>query len=94
MGGPKKNTGSPVAAGCHGRIDGAVGVRRGSSSELDEFNRADKKNLIRAATTARRATMARIRRSRDLAASGTDPERGGWLSVEKLYCAAIGALVK
>jgi len=77
----------PVAVGWDGWIDGAVGVRRGSSSELDEFSRADKKKLIRAASAARRATMARIRQGRELAAAGTDPQLGGWLAVENLLWA-------
>ncbi|MBO4204774.1 MULTISPECIES: hypothetical protein [Micromonospora] len=82
-----EHPGRSVAAGWQGWVDGAVGVRRGSSSELDEFSRADKKKLIRAALVARRATTARIRRGRALAAGGTDPERGGWLAVENLLWA-------
>ncbi|MBM0274024.1 hypothetical protein [Micromonospora tarensis] len=74
----------PVAGHWSGWIDGALGVRRGSSSELDEFSRADKKTLIRVASAARRATEARIRAGRELAATGTDPARGGWLAAENL----------
>ena len=74
----------PVAGHLDGWIDGALGVRRGSSSELDEFSRADRKQLIKVALAARRATEARIRAGRDLAATGTDPARGGWLAPENL----------
>ena len=69
----------PVAGHLNGWVEGAVGVRRGGSNELDEFSRADKRKLIQAAWAARRATEARIRAGRELAATGTDPATGGWV---------------
>ncbi|MEU4427542.1 hypothetical protein AB0F81_43540 [Actinoplanes sp. NPDC024001] len=77
----------PVAGHLHGWVEGSVGVRRGGSTELDEFSRADKKKLIRAAAVARLAAQARVRHGRRLAAAGTDPAVGGWLVRENLLWA-------
>ncbi|SIM72971.1 hypothetical protein SAMN04489832_1672 [Micromonospora cremea] len=68
----------PVAGHLNGWVAGVLGVRRGGSIELDEFSRADKQKLVRAAQAARRATEVRIRAGRALAATGADPEIGGW----------------
>ncbi|WP_433317928.1 hypothetical protein [Micromonospora chersina] len=67
-----------VVGHLNGWVAGTLGVRRGGSTELDEFSRADKQKLVRAAHAARRVTEARIRAGRALAASGTDPDVGGW----------------
>ncbi|WP_435204924.1 hypothetical protein [Micromonospora sp. bgisy143] len=77
----------PVAGHLYGWIAGALGVRRGGSTELDEFSRADKQKLVRAAQAARRATETRIRAGRALAATGTDPEAGGWTQPENVLWA-------
>lgn len=75
----------PLVGHLNGWIEGAVGVRRGGSTELDEFNRAEKMKLIRVAWAARRATEARIRVGRELAATGT-PVGAPW-ALENLLAA-------
>ncbi|NUK26029.1 hypothetical protein [Streptomyces lunaelactis] len=67
-----------VAGHLNGWVKGALGLRRGQTEELDEFTRADKQKLVRAAWADRLATEARIRSGRALAVSGTDPAEGGW----------------
>ncbi|MFI5895671.1 hypothetical protein ACIA5D_36805 [Actinoplanes sp. NPDC051513] len=67
----------PVVGHLNGWVEGAVGVRRGGTTELDEFTRADKRTLVQAATVALRATEARIRAGRELAA-GLEPVDGWW----------------
>ncbi|MEU8240960.1 hypothetical protein AB0C07_22180 [Actinoplanes missouriensis] len=74
----------PVVDHLTGWIEGSVGVQRGTTNELDEFSRADKKKLLHVATAARRAVEARIRAGRNRAAAGKDPAVGGWLEVENL----------
>lgn len=68
-----EHPGRPVVGHLNGWIEGAVGVGRGGSTELDEFTRADKKKLIQVASAAGRATEARIRAGRQLAATGMPP---------------------
>ncbi|MFD9521082.1 hypothetical protein [Streptomyces sp. NPDC059979] len=68
----------PVAGHLHGWVDGSLGLRRGQSQELDEFTRSDKKRLVQRAWVDHLAIEARIRRGWELAASGTDPAKGGW----------------
>ncbi|MGP4089200.1 hypothetical protein [Streptomyces sp. KR55] len=70
--------GRPVAGHLHGWVKGALGVSKGQSAEVDEFSRADKKQIIQAAWSARRATEERIRKGRALAAAGRDPRVDGW----------------
>ncbi|GLH98848.1 hypothetical protein [Phytohabitans aurantiacus] len=77
----------PLVGHLNGWIEGAVGVRRGGSTELDEFSRAEKKKLIRAAWAARRATEARIRAGRELAATATTSPVGDPWAVESLLAA-------
>ncbi|MEW2117621.1 hypothetical protein AB0945_21010 [Streptomyces sp. NPDC005474] len=68
----------PVAGHLPGWVNGALGLRRGHYTELDEFTRADKKALVRAAWADHLTIRTRIRRGWELARSGTDPAKGGW----------------
>jgi hypothetical protein len=77
----------PVAGHLHGWVDGALGLRRGQTTELDEFTRADKKKLIQTAWADRLAIEERIRRGQGLATAGTDPAEGGWDELANLLWA-------
>ncbi|PJN38686.1 hypothetical protein CG747_21555 [Streptomyces sp. CB02959] len=68
----------PVAAGLRHWASGHVGLRGGQTQELDEFTRADKKELVKAAWSDHLAITARIRRGWELAATGKDPAEDGW----------------
>ncbi|MFJ6689242.1 hypothetical protein [Streptomyces sp. NPDC091294] len=70
-----------------GWVDGALGLRRGQTQELDEFTRADKKKLIAAAWSDALAVQARLRAGRELAAAGEDPAGGGWTDLRNLLWA-------
>ncbi|MFE5091586.1 hypothetical protein ACFRCI_14540 [Streptomyces sp. NPDC056638] len=67
-----------VAGHLHGWVNGSLGLRRGQTEELDEFTRADKQKLVRAAWADRLSVETRISKGRALAMSGADPAHGGW----------------
>ena len=62
-----------------GWLTGAIGLRKGASQEVDEFSRADKRALIRAAWADVRALEPRLQHGSELLATGRDPRVGGWL---------------
>lgn len=66
---------------------GALGVRRGKSEELDEFTRAEKLALVKAAWADLAAVDARIKKGWALAERGVDPAVGGWLEPANLLWA-------
>ncbi|MFF4012755.1 hypothetical protein [Streptomyces sp. NPDC001717] len=68
----------PVAGHMPGWVGGPLGLRRGQSTELDEFTRADRKALVKAAWADHLAIQARIERGWELAQTGMDPSEGGW----------------
>ncbi|MEV7480407.1 hypothetical protein [Streptomyces halstedii] len=68
----------PVAGQLPGWVEGALGLRRGQTDELDEFTRADKKKIVQAAWADRLAIETRIRTGWGLAAQGRDPAEAGW----------------
>lgn len=69
-----------VVGPLHGWVNGAVGLRRGETDELDEFSRTNKLALVKAAWADMLAVEARIRAGWALAASGADPAAGsGWV---------------
>ncbi|MEW2522809.1 hypothetical protein [Actinacidiphila alni] len=77
----------PVVGPLRGWLKGSVGVRRGKNDELDEFSRADKVALVKAAWTDLAAIDARVKAGWELAASGVDPAVGGWLEPANLLWA-------
>jgi len=74
----------PLAPRFDGWLQGALGLRRGATREVDEFSRADKAKLIAAAWDQVRAVEQRLVAGRALAAVGGDPRTGGWDSVSNL----------
>ncbi|MGX9228946.1 hypothetical protein ACWV95_27485 [Streptomyces albus] len=76
-----------VAGHFHGWLEGALGLRRGESTELDEFSRADRKKIIQAAWTARLEVERRLARGWKLVACGQDPREGGWTEEANLLWA-------
>lgn len=56
----------------------------GESAELDEFSRADKKALVKAAWSAVHALERRLADGWTLANQGRHPDDGGWLDVPNL----------
>jgi hypothetical protein len=83
----------PVAGLVPRWIEGAVGIRRGETAELDEFTRADKLALVRAAWSDLHAVEQRLARGRAMAAEGSDPRIGGWLDPANLLWALAGSEV-
>ncbi|MEU8971645.1 hypothetical protein AB0D11_20640 [Streptomyces monashensis] len=77
----------PVVGHLNGWVKGALGIRRGQAEELDEFTRAEKLALIKAAWADLVAVDARIKKGWALAESGVDPEVGGWLEPANLLWA-------
>lgn len=69
-------------AGLHGWVKGALGVSRGQCVEVDEFSRADKKQIVQAVWAARRVTEERIEKGWALVAVGRDPRITGWYAAE------------
>ncbi|MDE1674878.1 hypothetical protein [Nocardia gipuzkoensis] len=69
----------PLARQWDGWLTGSVGLRRGVTVEVDEFSRADKRAIIRAARADIRAVEQRLRRGSELLARGRDPRISGWL---------------
>lgn len=78
--------GRPVAGHLHGWVKGALGVSKGQCVEVDEFSRADKKQIVQAAWAARRATEERIKKGWALAV-GRDPRVDGWAEPANLLWA-------
>jgi hypothetical protein len=68
----------PVTATLHRLIDGAKGVPSGSSQEIDEFTRADKRALVRAAWAWAHQLDARLTDGWTSAGRGRDPAKYGW----------------
>lgn len=73
-----------VAGNLNGWLSGSTGLRRGTTQEVDEFTRADRKALIRAAWTDVLAVEQRLQKGRDLLERGVDPDVGGWLDPANL----------
>ncbi len=76
-----------VTAHLGGWLTGSTGLRRGATREVDEFSRADKKALVRAAWADIGALERRLQRGRDLLEHAVDPELGGWLEPANLLWA-------
>ena len=68
----------PVTPNLLRLLDGAIGVRWGSSQELDEFNRNDKRALVRAAWAWSRQLDDRLADGWASAARGRHPAEHGW----------------
>lgn len=77
----------PVAGQLPGWVEGALGLRRGQTDELDEFTRAEKRKIIQAAWADRLAIEARIKVGWALVARGCDPAEGGWAEPANLLWA-------
>lgn len=79
----------PVTALLNGWLTGAIGLRKGVTQEVDEFTRADKRALIRAAWDDLRALEQRLHRGGELLAAGADPrvDIDGWTSPSDLLWA-------
>ncbi|APE38804.1 hypothetical protein BOX37_28225 [Nocardia mangyaensis] len=77
----------PLAAQLEGWLTGAVGLRRGVTQEIDEFSRAEKRSMIRAAWRDIGAVEQRLKRGTELLARGRDPRIGGWLDPANLLWA-------
>ncbi|MFB4420675.1 hypothetical protein C5F59_006225 [Streptomyces sp. QL37] len=76
-----------VAGHLHGWLEGALGLRRGETTELDEFSRADRKKIVQAAWTARLEVERRLARGWELVGRGQDPREGGWTEEANLLWA-------
>ncbi len=64
----------------NGWLTGAIGLRKGATQEVDEYSRADKRALIRAAWDDLRSVEHRLKQGSELLATGEDPRRdSGWL---------------
>ena len=68
----------PVTATLLRLVDGAIGVPWGSSQELDEFTRNDKRALVRAAWAWAHQLDARLADGWASAARGRHPAKHGW----------------
>ena len=68
----------PVTANLLRLVDGAIGVPWGSSQELDEFTRNDKRALVRAAWAWAHQLDARLADGWASAARGGHPAEHGW----------------
>jgi hypothetical protein len=77
----------PVAGHLTGWAEGAIGVRQGSTTELDEFTRQDKRALVQAAWKDVIAIEARLREGWTEARSGADPRLAGWAEPANLLWA-------
>ncbi|WP_299540732.1 hypothetical protein [uncultured Streptomyces sp.] len=76
-----------VAGHLNGWLEGALGVRRGETNELDEFSRADRKKIVKAAWAARIDAERRIAEGWELVTRGRDPREAGWLEEANLLWA-------
>ncbi|MEU1447150.1 hypothetical protein [Streptomyces mirabilis] len=71
----------------------AVPLRSGATRELEEFTRAEKRQLVRAAWTDIRGLQRRLERGRELVAAGADPREAGWLDPANLAFGLAEGLV-
>lgn len=71
----------PVTTLLDGWLTGAIGLRKGVTQQVDEFTRADKRALIRAAWDELRTLEQRLRHGAELLAAGADPRSASdaWL---------------
>ena len=74
----------PVTAALCRLVDGAKGVPPGSSQELDEYTRADKRALVRAAWAWAHELDARLANGWTSAGRGRDPAMYGWVDITNL----------
>lgn len=74
----------PVAPQLRRLVDGEVGVVSGSTQEVDEFSRADKRALVRAAWTAANQVESRLAEGWRTADRGRHPGEHGWTDVANL----------
>ncbi|MGA5412042.1 hypothetical protein ACPCSC_32905 [Streptomyces lavendulocolor] len=76
--------GRPVHGSLSGFARGRTLAAWGETAELDEFSRADKKALVKAAWSAVHALERRLADGWALAEQGRHPGDGGWLEVPNL----------
>ncbi|MEU2005387.1 hypothetical protein ACH47B_30070 [Rhodococcus sp. NPDC019627] len=74
----------PVAPHLRRLVDGEVGVAAGSTQEVDEFSRKDKRAVVRAAWAWANELDSRLSEGWAWAAQGRDPAEHGWTSVANL----------
>lgn len=74
----------PVSAGLRRLVDGHVGVAWGATQEIDEFSRADKRALVRAAWEWLNRLDARLAQGWAAAEAGRHPGEHGWGDVNNL----------
>src|SRR5262249_13906980 len=74
----------PVSAGLRRLVDGEAGVAAGSTQEIDEFSRTDKRSLVRAAWEWANRLEARLANGWAAAAGGRHPGDHGWDDVDNL----------
>lgn len=74
----------PVGASLAGFARGRTLTPWGESAELDEFSRADKQALVKAAWSAVHSLERRLTDGWTLANQGRHPDDGGWLDVPNL----------
>lgn len=74
----------PVAPQLRRLAEGEAGVAPGSTQEVDEFSRADKRALVRAAWTAANLLESRLAEGWRTAAQGRHPGERGWTDVANL----------
>jgi hypothetical protein len=77
----------PVAGHLTGWAAGSIGVSQGSTTELDEFTREEKRALVQAAWKDVIAIEARLREGWAEARSGADPRSAGWTEPANLLWA-------
>lgn len=73
--------------GFEGWFTGHLGIRRGETTEVDEFTRADKRALVREALADIREIEARFKTGRELLAAGRNPAEHGWCEAANLLWA-------
>ena len=74
----------PVSAGLRRLVDGYMGVAWGRTQEIDEFSRADKRALVRAAWEWLNGLDARLGQGWAAAEAGRHPGEHGWGDVNNL----------
>lgn len=74
----------PVTPNLRRLVDGAIGVPAGSSQELDEFSRTDKRALVRGAWAWAHQLDTRLADGWASAARGRHPAEHGWTDVTNL----------
>ncbi|WP_373230438.1 hypothetical protein [Mycobacterium marinum] len=77
----------PVAPGLRRLVDGEVGVPSGGTQEVDEFSRADKRAVVRAAWEWVHRNDARLAAGWAAADRGRHPAGRGWTNVPNLLWA-------